>query len=324
MASVKYSYSISTDFPNQKVATDRLTLEIQESEIVTALDYINTNGDDCDIWFKASLSSGDSNILDDIVDTHNGEPLPQPIQDINIKNSDVTLSSKIKGFHDLSGHNVYRFGNLLYDIKAGEHNVFYEKFSVGMWLEGGGVRIPEYLYVDGIKVEYKSEKGDYISLDIVDIDNVLGYGKTANISKISRSNNIVTVETTEPHSFTVDDVVCIDVSDSTFSDMEEKITSIGSTYSSSSSSSSLTDEIYNTFTYSQVGTDVDEKDVTGDVGLIILLGQFVPRDYVSSGESWECVKGDAKYIPSGIYLRFRYVSVGDTDVVAMPFYSLRT
>ena len=41
-------------------------------------------------------------------------------------------------------------------------------------------------------------------------------------------------------------------------------------------------------------------------------------------EFWQCIKGDAKYVPAGIYLRFRYVSTGSTDVVAMPFYSMRT
>jgi hypothetical protein len=71
----KYTYSISTDFPNGKVATDRLTLEIQQSAIVTALDYIETTGDDCDIWFKDPLSAGDQTVLDGVIAAHSGEPL---------------------------------------------------------------------------------------------------------------------------------------------------------------------------------------------------------------------------------------------------------
>lgn len=72
----KYTYSISSDFPNEAVATDRLTEEIQSSSIVTALDYIATSGDDCDIWFKDPLSAGDETTLDGIVAVHSGEPLP--------------------------------------------------------------------------------------------------------------------------------------------------------------------------------------------------------------------------------------------------------
>ena len=74
----EYVFSIQNDFPNHKVASDRLTLEIQASSIVTALERIDTDGDACDIWFKAALSAGDETTLDGIVATHSGEPLPAP------------------------------------------------------------------------------------------------------------------------------------------------------------------------------------------------------------------------------------------------------
>jgi len=82
MADVKYTYSISGDFPNGKVATDRLGEEIRESAIVTALSFIATAGDNCDIWFKDALSAGDQTILDGVVAAHSGEPLsaePEPV-----------------------------------------------------------------------------------------------------------------------------------------------------------------------------------------------------------------------------------------------------
>jgi hypothetical protein len=78
MAATKYPYSIPVDFPNQAVDVDRLTAEIQESAIVTALDYINVFGDVCDIWFKAPLSAGDKTILDGLVAAHSGEEYPAP------------------------------------------------------------------------------------------------------------------------------------------------------------------------------------------------------------------------------------------------------
>lgn len=74
----KYVYSIQNDFPNHKVSSDRLTLEIQASSIVVALDHIETTGDECDIWFKDPLSGGDLATLNYLVAHHSGEPLPQP------------------------------------------------------------------------------------------------------------------------------------------------------------------------------------------------------------------------------------------------------
>lgn len=85
MASQKYTYSISTDFPNHKVATDRLLQEIRLSSIVTASDYINSSGDDCDIWFKDTLSSGDKTILDGLIAVHSGEPLPDSVMPVSIQ-----------------------------------------------------------------------------------------------------------------------------------------------------------------------------------------------------------------------------------------------
>lgn len=70
-------YSIQDDFPNHKVAPDRLTLEINGSAIITALSGISTSGDICAVIFKDALSDGDVTILDGIVATHSGEPLPQ-------------------------------------------------------------------------------------------------------------------------------------------------------------------------------------------------------------------------------------------------------
>ena len=73
-----YSYPI-TGFPNHKVSTDSLSLAIRSSAIVTALDYINTDPSNCDIYFKASLSDGDKTLLDGIVAVHSGQSLdPDP------------------------------------------------------------------------------------------------------------------------------------------------------------------------------------------------------------------------------------------------------
>lgn len=75
MALTKYNYSISEDFPNAKVNTSTLSTEIVASDIAEDLARIDTEGDDCDIWFDNALSGGDETTLDGIVAAHAGEPM---------------------------------------------------------------------------------------------------------------------------------------------------------------------------------------------------------------------------------------------------------
>ena len=83
---VKYTYSIQNDFPNHEVAPDRLLQDIRASSITIAVDYVNTSDDDCDIWFRAELSSADKSVLDSIVSSHSGEPLPDNAIPVTLSN----------------------------------------------------------------------------------------------------------------------------------------------------------------------------------------------------------------------------------------------
>jgi hypothetical protein len=80
MAATPYNYSISGDFPQQKVNGDTLSQEIVASDppiTSAALDpayNIRTKGDDCAIWFDDPLSAGDQTQLDAIVAAHQGNP----------------------------------------------------------------------------------------------------------------------------------------------------------------------------------------------------------------------------------------------------------
>jgi len=75
MASTKYTYTISTDFPNQAVATDKLQQEIGESTILVAIDYIATDATDCDVWFKSALTSPEEITMSGVVAAHGGQAL---------------------------------------------------------------------------------------------------------------------------------------------------------------------------------------------------------------------------------------------------------
>ena len=228
--------------------------------------------------------------------------------DVIIKDSEITLPSQSVGFQDLTGHNVYRLGHMNYLALAGETTIFMEKFSSTMYLQGGGVDIPEYVYVSGEKSDNKPEHGDYCIFDLVDVDNVTGYTKSFDISKVARSGNVATITTSTEHSFVTDEVCCINPNDDTFDDLEVAITVVDSTH----------------ITYPNTGDDVGEKDATGKVGKILVLAPFVPQDYVYSGMTWDCMCGDAKAVPAGVYLRFRYVSVGSSNVIVMPHNKMRT
>lgn len=68
-----YSYVKSS------VSIDRLTQEIQQSAIVTALDHINLFGSALDVLFRADLSDADKIILDNLIAAHGGQPLLQNV-----------------------------------------------------------------------------------------------------------------------------------------------------------------------------------------------------------------------------------------------------
>lgn len=80
MAATKYTYSVSGDFPNQAVDPGRFEREIDQSSIVTALSYIQVNGDVCDVWFVDPLSTSDETTLDGLVATHTGAPMPDAVR----------------------------------------------------------------------------------------------------------------------------------------------------------------------------------------------------------------------------------------------------
>lgn len=86
----------------KEVDVSRLQSEIEDSAIVTALDYINLEGaDDLEIFFKASLSGGDETILNNLVTAHVNEPLPSGPQLVQIDgplDSDGSSMTRVKMF----------------------------------------------------------------------------------------------------------------------------------------------------------------------------------------------------------------------------------
>jgi len=71
--STKYTFSISGDTLNGIVNLSGLTSEITSSSITIALDYINTDNDVCDIWFKEDIVAEQQTTLNSIMADHTGE-----------------------------------------------------------------------------------------------------------------------------------------------------------------------------------------------------------------------------------------------------------
>ena len=76
MADTKYSYTVSTDFPNGAVAAYKLVEEIRDSSITVAVDRVDVSQDVCDVWFKAALSTDEEAVLNGLIAAHDGVPLP--------------------------------------------------------------------------------------------------------------------------------------------------------------------------------------------------------------------------------------------------------
>lgn len=70
MPATSYDYLVS-DFPSG-LNVDGFTVDIRDSSIVTALDYISVDSPDVHVWFKDSLSSTDQITLTSLVGAHSG------------------------------------------------------------------------------------------------------------------------------------------------------------------------------------------------------------------------------------------------------------
>jgi hypothetical protein len=78
MATVKYTYLI-IDFLNDICFAGGLGQEIEASSITTALSYINTSPNVCDIYFESTLTGPEVTTLDGLVAAHDGvEPIVPP------------------------------------------------------------------------------------------------------------------------------------------------------------------------------------------------------------------------------------------------------
>ena len=83
----------------KEVNPSQLTIDIEDSSIVSVLDYISTQGTTVFIYFETALSGGDKTTLDSIVSSQTNEPVPQEIGGLivglTMSNNVTTPDSKV-------------------------------------------------------------------------------------------------------------------------------------------------------------------------------------------------------------------------------------
>jgi len=98
MPITRYGYNILADTLNGQVDSDKLTIEISISSIVTSHDHISTSGADAymDIFFSNAITSGEKVTLDAYVAAHDGYALVNNLSAVGTNNITTTSTSYIK------------------------------------------------------------------------------------------------------------------------------------------------------------------------------------------------------------------------------------
>lgn len=151
--SFQYSYSITNDFLNGVVALDSFKIEIENSSISIALDRIDIDDTQCEIYFKAELPTEDQNTLIGLVAAHDGEPQPQMLETVIIKETENTLHVVQKGLPDFTGYSY--FSDSVWGVAAANQvSHFYLGFDEIVAIQGGSVEVDENV-----------NQGDFFALD---------------------------------------------------------------------------------------------------------------------------------------------------------------
>jgi hypothetical protein len=144
-----YQYNLN-QFKKNKVATDRLTKEINESEIIVQLNYINTDYITVDIYFESDLLIDDKSILDNIVANHSGEPLPP--EPIIVRTEVLTEHLKYVETGDVT-QGLFSAESVVIDIHSGQTEIIKDiswKFTVA--IKSGTIGVNNNMIGDELEI----------------------------------------------------------------------------------------------------------------------------------------------------------------------------
>jgi len=147
---------IQYDYTKTPISIDRLTIEIQQSSMITALDHIDLFGAAVSIFFKADLSEADETTLGALVEAHDGTPLPE-----NVVQSVVVASMP----------DPVPFAQPTYRTKRDAVGWITCPANATTDLD---FQLTAERYVSGGQVIYKDVKeGDYVVAEVYDKDGVI-------------------------------------------------------------------------------------------------------------------------------------------------------
>jgi len=161
MATTMYSF-------NKLCDSNRLSCEIADSSLVTAIAYITTSVAATSIYMKDILSVGDEAILGALVADHVNTPLPDSsVQFITTGKIDPVLGREIFSVSSFSVNTDYEVKAAGFKGTATKTTTTNIDYAIGV----------EDRYINGIKLlANNGVMGDKVNLMVVDKDNLLGYG----------------------------------------------------------------------------------------------------------------------------------------------------
>lgn len=154
----QFTYSVEDDTLNGIVALNNLTNTIRSSDITIALEGVTHSGDNLIVDFKDDISGAEETILDGIIAAHDGVkivPEDEPIEAITIKTDVYTYEANAFTASCSNGSTVADFKIENYTGQS----YTYKHISGGM-----------------IFIDDNTKYGMYADFQVIDKDNILGYG----------------------------------------------------------------------------------------------------------------------------------------------------
>ena len=146
-----------------------LESEIRSSNIITALDTLTSLGTTITVTFKATLSNTDETTLNTIIDNHVNIPSPEEAQLVQI---DPTTSIHSFALDDGASLRARLVG--IINTTATKNSTTNHDYQVPTLSYNGANK---KVYMNGIEFFAKyAEIGDKLSFQVVDVNNILGYG----------------------------------------------------------------------------------------------------------------------------------------------------
>jgi hypothetical protein len=146
---------IQFNYTKSPVSVDRLAVEVRQSTISVALDYISLLGAEVAIFFKSDLSESEITTLGTIVTAHTGESLPE------------NLITTISGIVDTNPFAVPTYRT---KYNATDAWISIEPSSTAT----NDFKLTSERYVAGGQLMVKdAAEGDYITAEVRDVDGII-------------------------------------------------------------------------------------------------------------------------------------------------------